>query len=74
MIFAGLVTQFLRQSAKPEPTDDPMLHYLVPSIGCAVANWLGNEGHHLAALAMLAAALAYIARFLHPWRSRSDDH
>ena len=60
IIFAGLVTRFLHQSSKPEADDDSMLHYLVPCVGCAVTNWLGNEGWHVAAVGMLAATLAYI--------------
>jgi ABC-type sugar transport system permease subunit len=70
MIFAGLVTRFLQQSAKPTETDDRLRHYLVPSVGCAVANWLGNAGWHLAAIALIIALLAYAFVFL----VRKADH
>jgi hypothetical protein len=72
IIFAGLVTRFLHQSSKPEADDDSMWHYLVPCVGCAVTNWLGNEGWHVAAVGMLAATLAYIFYFLGPVSRR--DH
>lgn len=66
IIFAGLVTRFLHQSSKPEASDDSMWHYLVPCVGCAVTNWLGNEGWDLAAIGALAATLGYIYYFLWP--------
>lgn len=64
MIFAGLVTHFLHQSAKPDAPDISMWHYLVPCVGCAVANWLGNQGWDLGATAMIAATLGYSFYFL----------
>ncbi len=63
MIFAGLATRFLSKSADPHDTDDSYWHYLLPSLGCAVANWLGNHDYTLAAIALIAGTLAYIYRF-----------
>ncbi len=64
LIFAGLVTRFLSQSAKPYDTGDSIWHYLVPSVGCAVANWLGNNGWTLPAVAMVAGTVWYSYQFL----------
>lgn len=64
MIFAGLVTLFLSRSVQPDAEDDSLTHYLVPSAGCAAANWLGNEGHGWAAALLIGAVLAYIIHFL----------
>jgi hypothetical protein len=64
MIFAGLVTLFLSRSMGEEQVDDRLLHYLVPSAGCAFANWLGNEGHQWAAAIMIVLVLAYVHLFL----------
>ena len=64
LIFAGLVTRFLQVSAAPRETNDSIWHYLVPSLGCAGCNWLGNNGWHLAAIAAIAASVAYILIFL----------
>ena len=68
MIFAGLVTHFLHTSSKPGATDLSMWHYLVPCVGCGVANWLGNEGWDAAAVGMIAATLGYIFYFFRPRR------
>lgn len=64
MIFAGLVTLFLSRSVQPEEEDDSLAHYLVPSAGCAAANYLGNEGQGWAAALMIGAVLFYIYHFL----------
>ena len=74
IIFAGLVTRFLHQSSKPEAGDDSMWHYLVPCVGCAVTNWLGNDGRHVAAVGMLVATLAYIFYFLGPAGRPPREH
>jgi len=63
LIFAALVTRFLQCSAGPHQSDENIWHYLVPSIGCAGANWLGNSGWHWAAGVTIAASLAYIFIF-----------
>jgi len=79
-IFAGLVVLFLqRSSAEAEPRDH-IWQYLAASIGCAVANYLGNNaikngvdgrvdylGHSLAAVT-LAGTLGYILVTLKPFK------
>ena len=74
IIFAGLVTHFLNQSAKPERSHDSIWHYLAAAVGCAVANWLGNEGWDLAAIAVIAATLWYAFYFLIRERPPTQDH
>ena len=49
-IFGALVVLFLHRSVQPGEPQDTILHYLPPSIGCAVANWFGNEGQGLVVL------------------------
>lgn len=54
--------------------DPPLTPYVVISVGCAVANWLGNEGVATGALLMLAASgamIAYLAR--QPYREDPGD-
>ena len=63
--FAGLITLFLQRSSEEQPRDK-LWHYAPPSIGCAVANYLGNEGYGIAASAVLAAAAYYVYRVLQP--------
>jgi hypothetical protein len=74
IIFAGLVTRFLHQSSRQDARDDPIWHYLIPSVGCALGNWLGNEGFDLAAIAVITATLAYIAYFFRARRGHPGDH
>ena len=64
VIFAALVTKFLQASAGPRESNESIWHYLVPSVGCAAANWLGNDGRHVAAIAVLLASLAFILMFI----------
>jgi len=64
LIFAALVTRFLQCSAGPEESDENIWHYIVPSIGCAGANWLGNSGWHWAAAMTIVASIAYSVVFI----------
>ena len=64
LIFAALLTRFLQSSAGTEQSDESIWHYLVPSVGCAAANWLGNGGWHWAAAAAIVASIAYSLRFI----------
>ena len=64
-IFAGLIVLFLQRSTQDEPRDT-IWHYLPPSVGCALTNYLGNEGYGLGAVAVIAATLAYVWFVLKP--------
>jgi len=72
LIFAGLLTLFLSRSAGETIAGDSIGHYLVSSCGCAVTNWLGNEGRDVMALAVLVATLGYIYHFLFRSVHRAD--
>jgi hypothetical protein len=72
-IFAGLVVLFLQRSTAAEPRDH-MYQYAPPAIGCAVANYVGNQAversnNVLAALAIgiILAVVAYILYVLKPF-------
>ena len=67
LIFAALVTRFLQQSVAARDDGDSIWHYLLPCLGCAAANWLGNDGLHWAAVGMIAATVGYILVFLRPF-------
>ena len=64
LIFAALVTRFLQCSAGPQESDENIWHYIVPSLGCAAANWLGNGGWHWAAAMIIVASIAYSLIFI----------
>lgn len=64
-IFAGLVVLFLQRSSADEPVDS-IWSYLGAGVGCAVANYIGNEGQHLLAVVAVVATLAFIFIVLKP--------
>lgn len=73
-IFAGLIVLFLQRSVdQPEdkPYSDHLWQYLAAGTGCAVANWLGNQGYAIAAVAVIVGILAFIFYVLKPFGSRS---
>lgn len=65
-IFAGLIVLFLDRSAQEEPKDS-LWQYLAASVGCAVVNYLGNEGYQIAAVIGLGVVLAFIHYVLKPF-------
>jgi len=70
-IFAGLVVLFVQRSTSEEETPaehDSLLMYLGAGVGCAVANWVGNKGIHLLAIALIAATILFILYYLRPFK------
>jgi hypothetical protein len=67
-IFAGLIVLFLHRSSLPDPVDH-IWQYLLPSVGCAVGNYLGNEELHILAITAILATLGYIQFALRPFSS-----
>ncbi|UAK26237.1 XrtV sorting system accessory protein [Sphingomonas nostoxanthinifaciens] len=80
-IFAGLIVLFLQRSSGEGEPQDSIWQYLGASIGCAVANWLGNNAvkngaasgtpdyvEHIAAVVVLGATVAYIWLYLKPFK------
>lgn len=73
-VFAGLAILFLQRSSEDQPRDR-MLHYLPPAAGCAVSNYIGNEGYAIPAVALLVGVMAYITFILKPFdRSGSSEN
>lgn len=67
-IFAGLVVLFLQRSTSDHTERDAsLLHYLGAGVGCAAANYFGNEGQHLIAVLLLIGTIGFIAYFLRPF-------
>lgn len=64
-IFAGLIVLYLQRSSLDEPRDN-IWQYLGASVGCAVANYFGNEEQHLVAIAVIVATVGYIFYALRP--------
>lgn len=69
-IFAGLIVLFMQRSTSDasDDVDDPLWMYLAAGAGCAVANYIGNEGQHVLAIIAIVATLAFVFHFLKPFR------
>lgn len=66
-IFGALIVLFLHRSTAQEEPKDNIFQYLPACIGCALANYVGNEGHGAIAFAIIVAVLAYVAYVLKPF-------
>ena len=68
-IFAGLIVLFLQRStSEGAEKDASLLYYLGAGVGCAVANYFGNHGQPIIAVALLVATVAFIIYFLKPFK------
>lgn len=67
-LFAGLIVIFLQRSTGQEEPRDSLLSYFPPAVGCAVSNYLGNEGYDLLAIAGLIAVVAYTHFVIKPFK------
>jgi hypothetical protein len=65
-VFAGLAILFLQRSSEDQPRDR-IVHYLPPAVGCAISNYIGNEGMAIPAVAILVGVMAYIQFVLKPF-------
>lgn len=64
IVFAGLVVLFLQRSQGE--VRDQLWQYMVAALGCAATNYVGNEGYHVVAAAMLVATIMFIFMVLRP--------
>ena len=62
-VFAGLATLLLQRSVEDSLRDE-LWQYLPPAAGCALANYLGNEGLDVLAAFVLIFVGFYIWRVL----------
>ena len=76
-IFAGLVVLFVQRSTAEEPArqHDSLLLYLGAALGCAVANYVGNQGVksgnsglQLLGAALIGATILFILYYLRPFK------
>jgi hypothetical protein len=67
-IFAGLIVLFLQRSmSEGDFRDDPMWRYLAAAVGCAAANYLGNEVSVLAGIVVVVGTIGFILYELRPF-------
>ena len=70
-IFAGLVVLFLQRSTgESAEKDASLLYYLGAGVGCAAANYFGNEKQHVIAIALIVATVGFIIYFLKPFPTK----
>ena len=79
-IFAGLIVLFLQRSSAEGEPQDSIWQYLAASVGCAVANYFGNQAiknsvdgatdylNHGLAIVVLVGTVAYIWFALKPFK------
>lgn len=65
-LFAGLAVLYLQRSVEPEARDR-IIDYLPPAIGCGLGNYLGNHGHPVFGVLVLAVVVANILIVLKPF-------
>lgn len=65
IIFAGLIVLYLQRSSEEAP-EDSIWQYLAAALGCAIANYLGNEGYDIPAVLVIVGVLGYTHIVLHP--------
>lgn len=63
LCFGGLVVLMLQRSTEEQPSDE-LIHYLVPSAGCAVANYIGNNHSDVGAAAVMLVVAFYVFKVL----------
>lgn len=73
-VFAGLIVLFLQRSTSDRAEKDvSLLYYLGAGVGCAAANYFGNEGQHFIAILLLAGTIGFIVYFLKPFQWPSSQ-
>ena len=68
-MFAGLIVLFVHRatSESEDEAAQSVVPYLVGGIGCAIGNYLGNEGFAALAVLILGATVLYIVYYLRPF-------
>lgn len=69
-LFAAIIVLFLQRSTAAAEDPHPMWQYLLAAVGCAVANYLGNDVSGVAAVAVLVGTVAFIVHVLRPFAAR----
>lgn len=74
-LFAALIVLFLHRSTSPAPEEkqDSLLIYLAAGAGCAVGNYLGNEGLHALAVITIVGTVGFVFYTLRPFAHPRGD-
>lgn len=71
-LFAGLAILYLQRSASDEPDTVELWKYAVAAVGCAVADYLGNNNKPLAAAIAFVALIVFSLWALKPFERSSS--
>lgn len=63
LAFGGLIVLMLSRSSQESPPDH-LMEYLVPAVGCAVANYIGNNYSDVGAAIALILVAVYVYKVL----------
>ena len=72
-LFAGLIVIFLQRSVgqrhgeAEDDNHDSIWLYLLPSVGLAAANYVGNEGYGIAAWLLIVGVCVYVQLVIKPF-------
>lgn len=65
ILFCAIALTLLHRSMHP-PFTDRIVMYIPPALGCALGNWLGNEGYLAPAIITLIGSAAYYQYVIRP--------
>jgi hypothetical protein len=65
-LFAGLAVLYLQRSTAAQ-SQDRIIDYLPPAVGCALGNYAGNHGYPVVGAVILLAVVANIVLVLKPF-------
>ena len=68
LLFGAIAWIYLQRSLHRPKFADPVINYIPPTLGCVLANWLGNNGYALGAVGVLMASALYSFFVLQPFR------
>ena len=66
-LFAGLAILYLQRSAAEEPDQIPLWRYAAAAVGCAAADYLGNNGFAVASSLIFVVVVGFAIVMLKPF-------
>lgn len=68
-LFAGLAILYLQRSAAEEPDKIPLWRYAAAAVGCAAADYLGNNGFAVASGVIFVIVIGFSIIMLKPFET-----
>ncbi len=61
-IFIGIVGFYFYRQREGE---EDLSRYIIAAVGCALANYFGNGGYHIAAIGLILITFGFIYQFIY---------